>query len=184
MQMGFPSGSVALYLQETKVRFLGWDAAAAAAAKSLQSCPTLCNPIDSSPAGSSVHGILQARTLEWVAISYSNAWNWKVKVKSLSRVRLLNPLKRRWLPTPVFLRIPWTEEPGGLHTVHDIAKSWTQLNDWAHTHKSRANQYTDMVKQMHAYINFVSYYYVFYSKRIIFGNLSNFWEKQKFLCFS
>ena len=184
MQMGFPSGSVALYLQETKVRFLGWDAAAAAASKSLQLCPTLCNPIDSSPAGSSVHGILQARTLEWVAISYSNAWKWKVKVKSLSRVRLLNPLKRRWLPTPVFLRIPWTEEPGGLHTVHDVAKSWTQLSDWAHTHKSRSNQYTDMVKQMHAYINFVSYYYVFYSKRIIFGNLSNFWEKQKFLCFS
>ena len=73
MQMGFPSGSVALYLQETKVRFLGWDAAAAAAAKLLQSCPTLCDPLDSSPPGSSVHGILQARTLEWVAISYSNA---------------------------------------------------------------------------------------------------------------
>ena len=74
MQMGFPSGSVALYLQETKVRFLGWDAAAAAAAaKSLQLCPTLCDPIDSSPPGSSVHGILQARTLEWVAISSSNA---------------------------------------------------------------------------------------------------------------
>ena len=61
----------------------------AAAAKLLQSCQTLCNPIDSSPSGSSVHGILQARTLEWVAISSSNAWKWKVKVKSLSRVRLL-----------------------------------------------------------------------------------------------
>ena len=61
---------------------------AAAAAKSRQSCPTLCDPIDSSPAGSSVHGILQARTLEWVAISSSNAWKWKVKVKSLSRVRI------------------------------------------------------------------------------------------------
>ena len=61
---------------------------AAAAAKSLQSCPTLCNPIDSSPPGSPVPGILQARTLEWVAISFSNAWKWKVKVKSLSRVRL------------------------------------------------------------------------------------------------
>ena len=54
-----------------------------------QSCPTLCDPIDSSPPGSSVHGILQARTLEWVAISSSNAWKWKVKVKSLSYVRLL-----------------------------------------------------------------------------------------------
>ena len=60
-----------------------------AAAKSLQSCPTPSNPIDSSPPGSPVPGILQARTLEWVAISFSNAWKWKVKVTSLSRVRLL-----------------------------------------------------------------------------------------------
>ena len=65
------------------------SAAAAAAAKLRQSCPTLCNPIDGSPTGSSVPGILQARILEWVAISFSNAWKWKVKVKSLSRVRLL-----------------------------------------------------------------------------------------------
>ena len=62
--------------------------AAAAAAKSLQSCPTLCDPIDGSPPGSSVPGILQARTLEWVAISFSSAWKWKVKVKSLSHVQL------------------------------------------------------------------------------------------------
>ena len=61
----------------------------AAAAKSLQSCPTLCDPIDGSPPGSPVARIRQARTLEWVAISFSNAWKWKVKVKSLSRVRLL-----------------------------------------------------------------------------------------------
>ena len=60
-----------------------------AAAKSLQSCPTLCNPADGSPPGSPVPGILQARTLEWVAISFSNAGKRKVKVKSLSRVRLL-----------------------------------------------------------------------------------------------
>ena len=65
------------------------DVSAATAAKSLQSCPTLCDPIDSSPPGSSVPGILQARTLEWVAMSFSNAWKWKAKVKSLSRVRLL-----------------------------------------------------------------------------------------------
>ena len=58
-------------------------------AKSFQSCPTLCNPIDGSPPGSPFPGILQARTLEWVAISSSNAWKWKVKVKSLSHVRLL-----------------------------------------------------------------------------------------------
>ena len=63
-------------------------------AKSLQSCPTLCNPIDGSPPGCPIPGILQARTLEWVAVSFSNAWKWKVKVKLLSRV---------WL-----LAIPWT----------------------------------------------------------------------------
>ena len=64
-------------------------AAAAAAAKSIQSCLTLCNPIDGSPPGSPVPGSLQARSLEWVAISFSSAWKWKVKVKSLSGVRLI-----------------------------------------------------------------------------------------------
>ena len=63
-------------------------AAAAAAVKSLQSCPNLCNPIDGSPPGSSIPGILQARTLEWIAISFFNVWKWKMKVKSLSHVRL------------------------------------------------------------------------------------------------
>ena len=62
---------------------------ATATAKSLQSCQTLCNPIDDSPPGSPIPGILQARTLEWVAISFSNAWKWKVKVKSFSRIWLL-----------------------------------------------------------------------------------------------
>ena len=65
----------------------------AVAAKSLQSCLTLCDPIDGSPPGSPVPGILQARTLEWVAISFSNAWKWKVKVKSLSHVW---PLATPW----------------------------------------------------------------------------------------
>ena len=60
-----------------------------AAAKSLQSCPTLCDPTDGSPPGSPVPGILQARTLEWVATSFSKAWKWKVKVKLLSRIRLV-----------------------------------------------------------------------------------------------
>ena len=68
---------------------LNENAAAAAAAKLLQSCPTLCDTIDSSLLGSPVPGILQARTLEWVAISFSNAWKWKGKVTSLSGVRLL-----------------------------------------------------------------------------------------------
>ena len=64
------------------------ESLAAAAAKSLQSCLTLCNPKDGRPPGSSVPGILQARTLEWLAISFSSAWKWKVKVMSLSRVRV------------------------------------------------------------------------------------------------
>ena len=66
-----------------------WTIKKAATAKSLQSCPTLCDPIDGSQSGSPIPGILQERTLEWVAISFSNAWKWKVKVKSLSHVRLL-----------------------------------------------------------------------------------------------
>ena len=69
----------------TRFKYKGY----AAAAKSLQSCLTLCDPIDDSPPRSPIPGILKARTLEWVAISFSNAWKWKVKVKSLSRVRLL-----------------------------------------------------------------------------------------------
>ena len=77
---------------------LAW---AAAAAKSLQSCQTLCDSIDSSPPGSTIPGILQARTLKWVAISFSNAWKWEVKVKSLSRVQLLaTPLPLYWILIP------------------------------------------------------------------------------------
>ena len=84
-------------LQPTCVTVASFSIAAAAAAKSLQSCLTLCDPIDGSPPGSPVPGILKARTLEWVAISFSNAWKWRVKVKSLSSVRLL--------------ATPWTAAP-------------------------------------------------------------------------
>ena len=80
---------------------------AAAAAKSHQLCPTLCDPIDGSPPGSSIPGILQARTLEWVGISFSNAWKWKVKVKSLSHVWLF----RTHGLQPSRLLHPW-EFPG------------------------------------------------------------------------
>ena len=66
-----------------------WCIAAAAAAKLLQLCPTLCDPIDGSPPGSPIPGILQARTMEWVAISFSNARKWKMRGKSLSCVQLL-----------------------------------------------------------------------------------------------
>ena len=72
-------------------------------ARSLQSCPTLCDPIDGSPPGFPIPGILQARTMEWVAISFSNAWKWKVKVKSLSHVR---PSATPWT-APSRLLHPW-----------------------------------------------------------------------------
>ena len=78
--------------------------------KSLQSCPTLCDPIDGSPSGPPVPGILQARTLEWVAVAFSNAWKWKVKVKSLSRV---------WL-----LATPWTASLQG-SSAHGIFQART-----------------------------------------------------------
>ena len=81
--------STFLGLQSVYFYLLPFAAAAAAAAALLQLCLTLCDPIDGSPPGSPVPGILQARTLEWVAISFSNAWKRKVKVKSLSHVWLL-----------------------------------------------------------------------------------------------
>ena len=87
--------------------------AAAAAAKSLQSCPTLCDPINSSPPGSPIPGILQARILEWVAISFSNAWKWKVKVKSLSCVRLLATSTAAY-QAPLSMRFSRQEYWGGL----------------------------------------------------------------------
>ena len=89
-------------------------AAAAAAAKSLQSCLILCNPIDSSPPGFPAPGILQARTLEWIAISFSNAWKWKVKVKSLSRVWLLVVLWTAAYQAPASMGFPRQEYWSGM----------------------------------------------------------------------
>ena len=88
-EVGTLSFSLSLWVLLPDISSFTAPAAAAAAAKSLQPCPTLRDPTDGSPPGSPVPGILQAGTLEWVAISSSNAWKWKVKVKSLSRVRLL-----------------------------------------------------------------------------------------------
>ena len=81
---------IELFPRLSPLHSFSWGSAAAAAAKLLKLCPTLCDPIDSSPLGSSVPGILQARILEWVAISFSNAWKWKVKGKSFSRAQLLS----------------------------------------------------------------------------------------------
>ena len=95
-----------------------------AAAKSLQPCLTLCDPIDGSPPGSPVPGILQARTLEWVAISFSNAWKWKMKMKSLSRVRLL--------------ATPWTAAYQALLSMGFARQEYwsgVPLPHWTHSNK-------------------------------------------------
>ena len=101
--------------------FLLWklkqSAAAAVAAKSLQLCPTLCDPVDGSPPGSPVPGILQARTLEWVAISFSNAWKWKVKLKSLSRVQLLATLWTAAHQAPPSMGFSRQEYCSGVHCL-------------------------------------------------------------------
>ena len=89
----------------------------AAAAKSLQSCSTLCDPIDGSPPGSPVPGIFQARTLEWVAISFSNAWKWKVKVKSLSRVRLFETPWTAAHQAPLSMGFPGKSSGVGCHCL-------------------------------------------------------------------
>ena len=99
IQVGLFSRLNAISLVETWFWNIFWHVSAvAAAAKSLQSCPTLCDPIDSSPPGSPIPGILQARTLEWVAISFSNAWDWSRSIVSNSSwshgpqpTRLLRP---------------------------------------------------------------------------------------------
>ena len=101
----------------------GLSSGLAAAAKSLQSCPTLCHPIDGSPPASPVPGILQARTLEWVAISFSNAWKWKVK---WSHSVVSNPQRPHGLQPSRLLR-PW-DFPGkstgvGCHQALTISKS-------------------------------------------------------------
>ena len=116
-----------------------------AAAKSLQSCPTLCDPIDGSPPGSSIPGILQARALEWVAISFSNAWKWRVKVKSLSRVWLLvTPwTAAHQAPPPMgFSRQEfWSGVPlpsphnSGFENIHKVLWWWSRISSVYHSPK-------------------------------------------------
>ena len=121
--------------------------AAAATAKLLQSCLTLCNPIEGSPPGSPVPGILQARTLEWVAISFSDAGKWKVKVKLLSHFRLLAtpwtaahqaPLsmgfsrQEYWsgVPLPSLMELPVTKDLDACLISLCIHKAYTYLLNW------------------------------------------------------
>ena len=99
----------------------------AAAAKSLQSCPTLCDPIDGSPPGSPVPGILQARTLEWVAISFSRAWKWKVKVKSLSRARLLATPWTAAHQAPPSWAFPGKRTGVGRHCLLHSRRGWVSI---------------------------------------------------------
>ena len=94
--------------------WLWWRDLVSAAAKSLQSCPILCDPIDGSPPGSPIPRILQARTLEWVAISFSSAWKWKGKVKPLSRVRLLATLRTAAHQAPLSMGFSREEYWSGL----------------------------------------------------------------------
>ena len=119
-----------------------WGFPSDAAAKSLQSCPTLCNPRDSSPPGSPIPGILQARTLEWVAISFSNAWKWKVKGKPLSHVWLLATPWTATHQAPPSTRFSrqeyWTGVP--LPSPEETLRAWFTLD----------NKFLDLVaKQQH-----------------------------------
>ena len=111
-------------LSHTSKNQIARSAAAAAAAKSLQSCPILWDPIEGSPPGSPIPGILQERTLEWVAISFSIAWKRKVKVKSLSRVRLLGPHGLQ--PSRLFRPWDFTGKSTGLgcHCLHHSKVWW------------------------------------------------------------
>ena len=116
----------------------------AAAAKSLQSCPTLRDPIDGSPPGSPLPGILQARTLEWVAISFSNAGKWKVKAKSLSRVQLL--------------ATPWTAAYQAPPSM-----GFSRQEYWSGVPLPSPKSSTDSPKRHHLSSSFMIYLIFFYS---------------------
>ena len=105
-------------------------AAASAAAKSLQLCLTLCDSIDGSPPGSTVPGILQAITLEWIAISFSNAWKWKVKVKLLSRVRLLATLWTAAYQAPPSMGFSRQEYWSGVPLPSQSRAAYCAINRW------------------------------------------------------
>ena len=107
-------------------------AATAAAAKSLQSCLTLCNPRDSSPPGSPIPGILQARILEWVVISFSNAWKWKVKGKTLSPVRLQAPPSMGFSRQEYWSGLPLPSPKKTGVVANSSSRGSSQPRDWSH----------------------------------------------------
>ena len=109
---------ITLIAESKELKSLLMKLKAAAAAKSHQLCPTLCDPIDSSPSGSSVPGILLARILEWVSISFSNAWKWKVKVESEKVGLKLNIQKTKIMASgPIIL---WQIDGETMETVRDF----------------------------------------------------------------
>ena len=122
----FTSLPIPLFLLVCNLLLHHWEqaVAAAAAAKLLQSCLTLCDPIVSSPPSSPFPGIPQARTLEWVAISFSNAWKWKVKVKMLSRVWLLVTPRTAAFQTPPSMGFSRQEDWSGL----PLPSPWEQAS--------------------------------------------------------
>ena len=164
-----------------------------ATAKSLQSCMTLCNPIDGSPPGSPVPGILQARTLEWVAISLSNAWKWKVKVKSLSPVRLLAtpwttayqaPLsmgfsrQEYWsgvpLPSLFFLTHQYTEGWMHWHYAHESRNINRWVNVWSIFKVLRRKQYMCMYEWRNT--NFVIWLLPVISEMLLYYHFKLLWH--------
>ena len=122
-QTGSKSGNVYIKAVYCHPAYLTYMQCAAAAAKSLQLCPILCDPIDGSPPGSPIPGVLQSRTLEWVAISFSKAWKWKVKVKMLSRVRLLATPWTTAHQAPPSMGLPRREYWSGVPLPSPVASS-------------------------------------------------------------
>ena len=120
------------------------DHAATAAAKSRQSCPTLCNPTDGSPPGSPLRGTLQARTLEWVAISFSNAWKWKVKVKSLSCIWLLVTPWTAAYQAPPSMGFSKQEYWSGV-PLPSPTRPWSNSNSEAEELKESINKVTNLL---------------------------------------
>ena len=104
------------------------DSKTTAAAKSLQSCLTLCDPTDGSPPGSPVPGILQARTLEWVAIAFSKAWTWKVKVKSLNHVWLFTTPWTAAYQAPPSMGFSRQEYWSGVPLPSPRLQDWVSIN--------------------------------------------------------
>ena len=134
LQRIFPTQRLNLRLLHCRFFIVWATRKICATAKSLQLCPTLCDPRDGSPPGSPIPGILQARTLEWVAISFSNAWKWKVKVKSPSHVQLLVTPWTAAYQAPPSMEFPrqeyWSGVPLGRRNENHNHRKQTKLITW------------------------------------------------------